>query len=184
VYERFTDRARMIVELANQEAQRLGRQHVTTEHILLGLVREGSGVAANVLKNLHVKLRQVQLEVERLAIVGAAGTKGKLPLAPEAKRVMEYAMGAARELNHNYIGSEHLLLGLLREQDGVAARALASLGVTLDKTRTELLNLPGFSPVSTIQDFLRRRGPWWVVRAFFLVALAAGAVLLYRFFGR
>jgi ATP-dependent Clp protease ATP-binding subunit ClpA len=191
-YERFTDRARKIMQLANQEAQRLRHEYIGTEHILLGLMLEGSGVAANLLKNLHVNLRQVRLEVEKLVIAGPADTKGKLPKTPNAKKVIDYAMAAARELNHNYIGSEHLLLGLLREQDGVAAQVLANLGVTSDKTTTELLNLlgPGSSPVSqetTIQDSLRHRVPRWMVPAIvacFLVALAAGVFLLFRSFGR
>ena len=122
MYERFTDRALKILQLANQEAQRLGHEHIGTEPLLLGLVREGSGVAARALKNLHVDLRKVRTAVEELAIAGAEETKGKLPLAPGAKRAIEYAMAAAVELNHNLVGSEHLLLGLLREQDGVAAQ--------------------------------------------------------------
>jgi len=193
MYERFTDRARKIMQLANQEAQRLRHEYIGTEHILLGLAREGSGVAANVLKNLDVSLQQVREEVENLIIAGpadTADTKSKLPQTPRAKKVVKYAMAAARELNHNHIGSEHLLLGLLREQNGVAARVLANLGVTLDKTTTELLNLlgPGSSPVSqetTIQNSLRHRVPRWMVPAIvacFLVALAAGVILLIRFF--
>jgi ATP-dependent Clp protease ATP-binding subunit ClpC len=182
------------MQLANQEAQRLCHEYIGTEHILLGLVREGSGVAANVLKNLDVSLRQVREEVENLIIAGpadTADTKGKLPQTPKAKKVVEYAMAAARELNHNYIGSEHLLLGLLREQNGVAARALANLGVTSDKTTTEILNLLGpasktLSQETAVQDSLRHRVPRWVLPAVVaccLVALAAGVIMLIRFFG-
>jgi len=194
MYERFTDRARKIMQLANQEAQRLCHEYIGTEHILLGLVREGSGVAANVLRNLDVSLRQVHEEVENLIIAGpadTADTKSKLPQTAKAKKVVKYAMAAARELNHNYIGSEHLLLGLLREQNGVAARALANLGVTSDKTTTEILSLlgPGLPAVpqeTAIEGFRRRSGPrrrMVAVVAFFVVASAVAVILLFRFFG-
>src|SRR5262249_47351410 len=123
MYERFTDRARKVMQLANQEAQRFNHEYIGTEHILLGLVKEGSGVAANVLKNLDVDLRKIRLEVEKIVQSGPdMVTMGKLPQTPRAKKVIEYAMEEARNLNHNYVGTEHLLLGLLREQEGVAAQ--------------------------------------------------------------
>ena len=104
--------------LANQEAQRFNHEYIGTEHILLGLVKEGSGVGANVLKNLDIDLRKVRLEVEKLVKSGPdMVTMGKLPQTPRAKKVLEYAIEEARHLNHNYVGTEHLLLGLLREQD-------------------------------------------------------------------
>jgi ATP-dependent Clp protease ATP-binding subunit ClpC len=144
MFERFTDRARKVMALANQEAQRFNHEYIGTEHILLGLVKEGSGVGANVLKNLDVDLRKVRLEVEKLVKPGPEMvTMGKLPQTPRAKKVIEYAIEEARNLNHNYVGTEHLLLGLLREHDGVAAQVLMNLGLKLEEVREEVLNLLG-----------------------------------------
>ncbi|QDU78497.1 ClpA/B family protein [Polystyrenella longa] len=144
MYERFTDRARKVMQLANQEAQRFNHEYIGTEHILLGLVKEGSGVAANVLKNLDADLRKIRLEVEKIVQSGPdMVTMGKLPQTPRAKKVIEYAMEEARNLNHNYVGTEHLLLGLLREQEGVAAQVLMNLGLKLEDVREEVLNLLG-----------------------------------------
>ncbi len=144
MYERFTDRARKVMQLANQEAQRFNHEYIGTEHILLGLVKEGSGVAANVLKNLDVDLRKIRLEVEKLVQSGPEMvTIGKLPQTPRAKKVIEYSMEEARNLNHNYVGTEHILLGLLREQEGVAAQVLMNLGLKLEDVREEVLNLLG-----------------------------------------
>src|SRR4029450_12613432 len=144
MYERFTDRARKVMQLANQEAQRFNHEYIGTEHILLGLVKEGSGVAANVLKNLDVDLRKIRLEVEKLVQSGPdMVTMGKLPQTPRAKKVIEYSMEEARNLNHNYVGTEHILLGLLREQEGVAAQVLMNLGLELEEVREEVLNLLG-----------------------------------------
>ncbi len=144
MYERFTDRARKVMQLANQEAQRFNHEYIGTEHILLGLVKEGSGVAANVLKNLDVDLRKIRHEVENIVQSGPdMVTMGKLPQTPRAKKVIEYAMEEARNLNHNYVGTEHLLLGLLREQEGVAAQVLMNLGMKLEDVREEVLNLLG-----------------------------------------
>ncbi|EMI55662.1 ATP-dependent Clp protease ATP-binding subunit [Rhodopirellula sallentina] len=144
MYERFTDRARKVMQLANQEAQRFNHEYIGTEHILLGLVKEGSGVAANVLKNLDVDLRKIRLEVEKLVQSGPEMvTVGKLPQTPRAKKVIEYSMEEARNLNHSYVGTEHILLGLLREQEGVAAQVLMNLGLKLEDVREEVLNLLG-----------------------------------------
>jgi ATP-dependent Clp protease ATP-binding subunit ClpC len=144
MFERLTDRARKVMALANQEAQRFNHEYIGTEHILLGLVKEGSGVGANVLKNLDIDLRKVRLEVEKLVKSGPdMVTMGKLPQTPRAKKVIEYAIEEARSLNHNYVGTEHLLLGLLREQDGVAAQVLMNLGLKLEEVREEVLNLLG-----------------------------------------
>src|SRR5262245_32209426 len=146
MFERFTDRARKAMALANQEAQRFNHEYIGTEHILLGLAKEGSGVGANVLKNLDVDLRKVRLEVEKLVKSGPdMVTMGKLPQTPRAKKVIEYAIEEARNLNHNYVGTEHLLLGLLREHDGVAAQVLRNLGLKLEEVREEVLNLLGAS---------------------------------------
>src|SRR5215212_8492150 len=144
MYERFTDRARKVMQLANQEAQRFNHEYVGTEHVLLGLIKEGSGVAANVLKNLDVDLRKIRTEVEKIVQAGPdMVTMGKLPQTPRAKKVIEYAIEEARNLNHNYVGTEHLLLGLLREQEGVAAQVLMNLGLKLEEVREEVLNLLG-----------------------------------------
>ncbi len=144
MFERFTDRARKVMALANQEAQRFNHEYIGTEHVLLGLVKEGSGVGANVLKNLDVDLRKVRLEVEKLVKSGPdMVTMGKLPQTPRAKKVIEYAIEEARDLNHNYVGTEHLLLGLLREHEGVAAQVLMNLGLKLEEVREEVLNLLG-----------------------------------------
>src|SRR3954463_10230992 len=146
MYERFTDRARKVMQLAAAEAQRFNHEYVGTEHILLGLIKEGSGVAANVLKNLDANLRKIRREVEKIVQTGPGGDQillGKLPQTPRAKKVIEYAIEEARRLNHNYVGTEHLLLGLLREHDGVAAQVLMNLGLKLEEVREEVLNLLG-----------------------------------------
>ena len=139
--------------LANQEAQRFNHEYIGTEHVLLGLVKEGSGVGANVLKNLEVDLRKVRLEVERLVRAGPEMvTMGKLPQTPRAKKVIEYAIEEARNLNHNYVGTEHLLLGLLREHDGVAAQVLMNLSLKLEEVREEVLNLLGAGAESNAES--------------------------------
>jgi len=144
MFERFTDRARKVMALANQEAQRFNHEYVGTEHVLLGLVKEGQGVAANVLHNLQVDLKKIRLEVEKIVKSGPnMVTMGKLPQTPRAKKVIEFAIEEARNLGHNYVGTEHLLLGLLREHDGVAAQVLMNLGLKLDDVRTEVLNILG-----------------------------------------
>ena len=144
IYERFTERARKVMQLANQEAQRFNHEYVGTEHILLGLVKEGSGVAANVLKNLDVDLRKIRHEVEKLVRSGPdMVTMGKLPLTPRAKKVIEYAVDEARQLGHGYVGTEHLLLGLLREPEGVAAQVLRNLNLKLEEVRQTVLGFLG-----------------------------------------
>ena len=144
MFERFTERARKVMALANQEAQRFNHSYIGTEHVLLGLIKEGSGVGANVLRNLGVDLQKVRMEVEKLVKAGPdTVTMGKLPYTPRAKKVTEFAIEEARNLNHNYVGTEHLLLGLLREHEGVAAQVLMNLGLKLDEVREEILNLLG-----------------------------------------
>lgn len=144
MFERFTDRARKVMALANQEAQRFNHEYIGTEHILLGLVKEGSGVGATVLKNLDVDIKKLRLEVEKLVKSGPdMVTMGKLPQTPRAKKVIEYAIEEARALNHNYVGTEHILLGLLRESEGIAAQVLMNLGLKLENVRQEVLNLLG-----------------------------------------
>jgi len=144
MFERFTDRARKVMALANQEAQRFNHEYIGTEHILLGLVKEGSGVGATVLKNLDVDIKKLRIEVEKHVKSGPdMVTMGKLPQTPRAKKVIEYAIEEARALNHNYVGTEHILLGLLRETEGIAAQVLMDLGLKLEDVRQEVLNLLG-----------------------------------------
>jgi ATP-dependent Clp protease ATP-binding subunit ClpC len=159
MFERFTDRARKVMALANQEAQRFNHEYVGTEHVLLGLVKEGQGVAANVLHNLQVDLKKIRLEVEKIVKSGPnMVTMGKLPQTPRAKKVIEFAIEEARNLGHNYVGTEHLLLGLLREHDGVAAQVLMNLGLKLEDVRAEVLNILGASQEAegTAQEEERR----------------------------
>jgi ATP-dependent Clp protease ATP-binding subunit ClpC len=144
MYECFTDRARKVMQLANQEAQRFNHEYVGTEHILLGLVKEGSGVAANVLKNLNIDLDKIRLEVEKIVQPDpAAVAERKLPLTPRTKKVIDFAREEGKNLNHKHVGTEHLLLGLLREQEGVGAQVLMNLGLQLEDVREETLNLLG-----------------------------------------
>jgi ATP-dependent Clp protease ATP-binding subunit ClpC len=147
MFDRFTERARKVMTLARQEAQKLNNDYIGTEHILLGLVQEGSGVAAQVLKNLDVDLRKVRAEVERLVEQGTSPVSGsQLPFTPRAKRVLELALEEAQNLGHNYIGTEHLLLGLIRESDGPAAHVLQNLGVKPEEVREEVVELLGAEP--------------------------------------
>ena len=140
-FEKFTERARKVLTLSQEEAQRFNHNYIGTEHILLGLVREGEGVAAKVLASLGVDLEKVRSAVEYIIGRGEKTVSGEIGLTPRAKRVIELAVDEARRLNHNYIGTEHLLLGLLREGEGMAAGVLESLGVSLDKVRAETVRL-------------------------------------------
>ena len=150
MYERFTDRARKVMQLANQEAQRFNHEYIGTEHILLGLVKEGSGVAANVLKNLEVDLRKIRQGVEKIVKTGPSMvTMGQLPFTPRAKKVLELSMEEASNLGHNYIGTEHLLLGLIKENEGIAAQVLLNLGVKLEDVREEVPSSVASSPTRT-----------------------------------
>ncbi len=144
MFERFTDRARKVMALANREAQNFNHEYIGTEHILLGLVTENSGVGAQVLKNLGVDAKLLRQEVEKLVKSGPDMVLfGKLPQTPRAKKVIEFAIEEARALNHTYVGTEHMLLGLLREGEGVAAQVLTNLGLELETVRQEVLNLLG-----------------------------------------
>ena len=145
-FERFTDRARTVMALANIEARRLGHEYVGTEHMLLGLVREEAGVAAHVLKNLGVEPEAMRKEIERITMTGSAEippSNSSLPLTPRAKSALEYAAEEARALGHSYVGTEHQLLGLLREEVGVAAQVLMNLGINLNQVRTEVVQIVG-----------------------------------------
>ncbi len=144
MFDKFTDRARKVMALAREEARRYNHEYIGTEHILLGLVKEGSGVAANVLQNLDIELKKIRIEVEKIVQTGPdLVSVGQLPFTPKVKKVLEFAMEEAKNLGHNYIGTEHLLLGLLREHEGVAAQVLLNLGVKLEDVREEVINLLG-----------------------------------------
>src|SRR5882724_6294899 len=141
---RFTERAQRVILIAQEEAKRLNHDYVGTEHILLGLIALGEGVAAQVLANLGVDLRRVRSEVEK--IVGTGDNVmllGEIPFTPRAKKVLEYAVEEAQNMGHSHVGTEHLLLGLIREEEGVAARVLENLGVRLDVVREEVISLLG-----------------------------------------
>jgi ATP-dependent Clp protease ATP-binding subunit ClpC len=151
MFEQFTDRARKVMALANREAQHFNHEYIGTEHILLGMLKEGYGVGANVLRNLKVDLARIVGEVEKLAAHRPfTPGVGKLPLAPPAKKVIEHAIQEARSLNHHYVATEHLLLGLLSVQDGVAAQVLTNLGLNLDNVRAEVLSL--LEPAAAPED--------------------------------
>jgi len=141
----FTERVRKVLAMAREEAARLHHEYVGTEHILLGLIREGEGVAATVLQNLSVELDEIQQKIEETVKKGkAAQTTGPdLPYTSRAKKVLELAMSEARELSHSYVGTEHLLLGLLREEKGIAAQVLTDAGVNLEAARAETLRILG-----------------------------------------
>jgi len=144
MFDRFTDRAKKVMNLARQEAQRFNHEYLGTEHILLGLVQEGSGVAANVLKNMGIDLNKIRSEVEKIVKTGPSMvTMGQLPFTPRAKKVLELSMEEAGNLGHNYIGTEHLLLGLIKENEGIAAQVLMNLGVKLEDVREEVLDFLG-----------------------------------------
>jgi ATP-dependent Clp protease ATP-binding subunit ClpC len=150
MYERFTDRAKKIFQLANSQAQRFQHEYIGTEHVLLGLVLEGTGVAATVLKQMGVSLTQIRTDVEEQMISGPSRTRGKFPITPLIKKVIAHAIFSARELGHNYVGSEHLLLGLLHVNQGIASQALRNLGVTSAKAIAGIKSILGVreTPVS------------------------------------
>jgi ATP-dependent Clp protease ATP-binding subunit ClpC len=154
----FTDRVRKVLQIAREEAARLQNEFVATEHLLLALIREGEGNAAAVLSQLNVDVGEIRRRVEAVAPRGkAAGDFGPdRPYTSRAKKAMEFAMSEARELNHAYVGTEHLLLGLLREERGVAAEVLTALGVTLERARAETLRLLGSEMPSGAREPGRR----------------------------
>jgi ATP-dependent Clp protease ATP-binding subunit ClpC len=145
MFERFTERARKVVFLAQQEAARLGHNVVGTEHLLLGLVAEGEGVAAKALEMLNINLPRIRQEIEKIIGVGESNPFGEIPFTPRAKRVLELAVEEGRQMGHNYVGTEHILLGLIREGEGVAAQVLRNLGVELESVRQQVLSLLGGS---------------------------------------
>ena len=163
-FDKFTERARRVLTLAQEEARRFNHNYIGTEHILLGLVAEEEGVGARVLQNLGVQLSQVRQQVEFLIGQGESVTMGELRLTPRAKRVLRLATDEARRLRHHYIGTEHLLLGLVGEGEGIAARVLESLGVSLPGVREEVMVVLGSEAGSTRRPFaIAREG---LARAF------------------
>jgi len=157
MFNRFTERARKVVVLAKEEAKRFNHNHIGTEHLLLGLVKEGEGVASAVLQNLGLSLEMIRLEVEKLVQTGPSTViSGDIPFTPKAKKVIELAMDEARHLGHNYIGTEHLLLGLIRESEGAASQVLLNLGLDLARVRNEIMALlgsvtPGQAPTTSTE---------------------------------
>jgi Clp amino terminal domain, pathogenicity island component/UvrB/uvrC motif len=141
MFERFTDRARRVVTLAQEEARMLHHDYIGTEHILLGLIHEGRGVAARALESLGISLGAVRQQVEEIIGQGQQATPGSIPFTPRAKKVLELSLREALQLGHNYIGTEHILLGLIREGHGVAAQVLAKLGADLDRVRQQVIQL-------------------------------------------
>jgi ATP-dependent Clp protease ATP-binding subunit ClpC len=141
VFERFTDRARRVVVLAQEEARMLNHNYIGTEHILLGLIHEGEGVAAMALESLNISLEAVRQQVEEIIGQGQAAPTGHIPFTPRAKKVLELSLREALQLGHNYIGTEHILLGLIREGEGVAAQVLQKLGADLNRVRQTVIQL-------------------------------------------
>src|SRR6266571_1519144 len=139
MFERFTDRARRVVVLAQEEARMLNHGYIGTEHILLGLLREGEGVAAKALESLGISLDAVRQQVEEIIGRGQQAPSGHIPFTPRAKKVLELSLREALQLGHNYIGTEHILLGLIREGDGVAAQVLVRLGADLNRVRQQVI---------------------------------------------
>jgi len=144
-FNKFTERARKVLTLAQEEAQRFQHNYIGTEHLLLGLVREGEGVAAKVLTNLGVQLSDVRRAVEFIIGRGDRIVEGEIGLTPRAKKVIELAVDEAKLMKHQYIGTEHILLGLVREGGGIAAGVLESMGVKLEQVRAETLKVLGQS---------------------------------------
>src|SRR5690349_20661512 len=141
VFERFTERARQVVVLAQDEARALKHNYIGTEHILLGLLREEEGLAARVLESLDITVEEVRAQVARIVGQGDEVTTGQIPFTPRAKKVLELALREALSLGHNYIGTEHILLGLVRENEGVAARILLDFDADAEKIRNEIIRM-------------------------------------------
>jgi len=159
MFDKFTDRARKVMALAREEAKRFNHEYIGTEHILLGLVKEGSGVAANVLQNLDIDLKKIRMEVEKIVQAGPdLVSVGQLPFTPRVKKVLEYAMEEAKSMGHNYIGTEHQLLGLLREREGVAAQVLLNLGIKLEGVREEVIELLGAETTQGVKEKDEKKG--------------------------
>jgi len=195
MFERFTERARQVVVLAQDEARALRHNYIGTEHLLLGLLREDEGLAARALESLGITVEEVRTQVARIVGTGDEVTPGQIPFTPRAKKVLELAMREALALGHDYIGTEHILLGLARENDGVAARLLLDLGVDAERIRSEVIGMlsgmPGTvvpAPATTRVRLRRMRHRWpleailagWAV---FGVAAAVGVFVGWLIWG-
>jgi ATP-dependent Clp protease ATP-binding subunit ClpC len=167
VFERFTERARQVVVLAQEEARLLKHDHIGTEHLLLGLLREEEGLAARVLEG-HVAIEEVRAQVTRIVGIGDEPTSGQIPFTPRAKKVLELSLREALRLGHNYIGTEHVLLGLAREPEGVAMKVLDEVGLDAERIRNEVIGmLSGIEPAPRPERRHRR----WSYRVERLAAL-------------
>jgi len=172
VFERFTDRARRVVVLAQEEARMLSHNYIGTEHILLGLIHEREGVAATTLESMNISLEAVRREIEKIIGQGQATPTGHIPFTPRAKKVLELSLRESLQLGANYIGTEHILLGLIREGEGVAAQVLQKLGADLNRVRqtviqflsgypaaSEEIPMTGWTPASGTKGWTRASGP-------------------------
>src|ERR1700744_1164612 len=160
MFERFTDRARRVVVLAQEEARMLNHNYIGTEHILLGLIHEGEGVAAKALESLGISLEAVRQQVEEIIGQGGSAPSGHIPFTPRAKKVLELSLREALQLGHNYIGTEHILLGLIREGEGVAAQVLVKLGADLSRVRQQVIQLlSGYSGATPPESTGGKAGP-------------------------
>ena len=149
MFERFTEKAIRVIMLAQEESRRLGHNFVGTEQLLLGLIAEGTGIAAKTLKSMGVNIKDAREEVEKIIGRGCGFVAVEIPFTPRAKKVLELSWDEARQLGHNYIGTEHLLLGLIREGEGVAAKVLENLGVELNKCRSNIIKMLGETKTSS-----------------------------------
>ena len=149
MFERFTEKAIRVIMLAQEESRRLGHNFVGTEQLLLGLIAEGTGIAAKTLKSMGVNIKEAREEVEKIIGRGCGFVAVEIPFTPRAKKVLELSWDEARQLGHNYIGTEHLLLGLIREGEGVAAKILENLGVDLNKCRSNVIKMLGETKTSS-----------------------------------
>jgi ATP-dependent Clp protease ATP-binding subunit ClpC len=157
VFERFTDRARRVLVLAQEEARLLNHNYIGTEHLLLGLIHEGEGVAATALESLAMSLEAVRGQVEEIIGQGQSAPTGHIPFTPRAKKVLELSLREAKQLGHNYIGTEHILLGLIREGEGVAAQVLVKLGAGLDRVRQQVIHVLSGSAAAGMEAGARTR---------------------------
>jgi ATP-dependent Clp protease ATP-binding subunit ClpC len=163
VFERFTERARQVVVFAQDEARVLKHNYIGTEHLLLGLLREEEGLAARALESLEITIEEVRAEVARIVGQGYEVTAGQIPFTPRAKKVLELSTREARTLGHRYIGTEHILLGIVRENEGVASQILLDLGADAETVRNRLIEMlsgPGRRPVQTGRTALRHATPY------------------------
>jgi ATP-dependent Clp protease ATP-binding subunit ClpC len=186
LFERFSERARQVVVLAQDEARALGHDYIGTEHILLGVLREEEGIGARVLESLDITVEEVRAQVVRVVGTGDETPTGQIPFTPRAKKVLELSLREALALGHNYIGTEHVLLGIVREHEGVAARILLELGADAETIRNEVIRAlsgPGPRPVASYQPMepstlSERRVPAELLVGWALFAVAFGFGLL------